>query len=176
MADFKLAQPYVLRNEGYYANIEGDQGKETYRGISRVNFPYWEGWPIIDAAKPLKHNEPIISAVLDDLIDTFYKTKFWDTSLLDRVVKQPVAIYYYDFKVTSGSNATKELQRILGLKQDGVFGSITLAMTNGYTSNLLLDLHYARKTYYTAIAIGHNEQFLRGWLARADKLYADLIK
>jgi lysozyme family protein len=37
---------FTLRNEGYYVNDKDDSGGETYRGISRVNFPKWAGWAI----------------------------------------------------------------------------------------------------------------------------------
>lgn len=34
--------------EGGYANVLGDKGGETYMGISRVYWPSWPGWPVID--------------------------------------------------------------------------------------------------------------------------------
>ena len=47
----------VLKHEGGYANVSGDLGGETYRGISRKNFPSWNGWEIVDEKKPLKYNQ-----------------------------------------------------------------------------------------------------------------------
>ena len=38
----------IYKSEGGYANMEGDSGGETYKGISRKWFPKWEGLKIID--------------------------------------------------------------------------------------------------------------------------------
>ena len=50
----------ILREESGYANVSGDLGGETYRGITRKNFPKWDGWKIVDENKPLKKGEIII--------------------------------------------------------------------------------------------------------------------
>ena len=41
----------VIKHEGYYANVEGDRGGETYMGVARNLHPDWEGWKYIDAYK-----------------------------------------------------------------------------------------------------------------------------
>src|SRR2546426_796362 len=51
MADFDYALTQLLKVEGGYANDPRDPGGETYKGISRVFWPNWSGWPLIDAAK-----------------------------------------------------------------------------------------------------------------------------
>jgi lysozyme family protein len=51
MADFKQAHSIVMNNEGGYANDPSDRGGETYKGISRNNFPNWKGWKLIDLHK-----------------------------------------------------------------------------------------------------------------------------
>ncbi len=49
--DFQKALAHTLEFEGGYANDPADSGGETFRGISRRNWPQWEGWPLIDQAK-----------------------------------------------------------------------------------------------------------------------------
>lgn len=44
MADFKIAFDITNKTEAGYANNPDDSGGETYAGISRNNWPYWEGW------------------------------------------------------------------------------------------------------------------------------------
>ena len=51
MSQFLSALAFTLSEEGGYANVAGDTGGETYRGISRNNFSSWEGWPVIDSMR-----------------------------------------------------------------------------------------------------------------------------
>ncbi len=43
----------VIKYEGYYANVTGDKGGETYMGVARKLHPDWEGWKYIDAYKEM---------------------------------------------------------------------------------------------------------------------------
>lgn len=45
---FAKAFAATMQHEGEYANVVGDKGGETYMGISRVYWPSWAGWPVID--------------------------------------------------------------------------------------------------------------------------------
>ena len=45
---FSQAFAATMQHEGGYANVQGDKGGETYMGISRVYWPSWPGWPVID--------------------------------------------------------------------------------------------------------------------------------
>lgn len=174
MADFKTAEPYILLNEGGYARVPGDSGGETYEGISRNDFPHWQGWNVIDAHQPLDHGEIIPDPSLAADVDSFYQENFWNGIKGDEIENQAVATYLYDFYVNAMHNTTKCLQRVLGITADGAFGSGTLSAVNNYNGDLLLDLHTARKNYYLSIAVGHNAQFLSGWVNRANNLYAKL--
>lgn len=73
----------TMENEGGYSCDPNDRGGETYKGITRKNFPGWPGWPIVDKHKPLKNGEIIHSPELDTLVQSFYKEKFWDVNNLD---------------------------------------------------------------------------------------------
>lgn len=170
MADLQVAEPYILLNEGGYATLDGD----TYEGIARNYYPKWDGWSIIDAAKPLSHGELIPNPNLSSLVDAFYKTNFWNGIMGDSIENQGVATYLYDFYVNAMHNAVKCVQRVLGVTVDGGFGNGTLAAVNGYSGDLLADLHTERVRYYNAIATGNNAQFLNGWLNRANSLYEKL--
>ena len=58
MADYKHSIAKVLRTEGGYVNDKDDSGGETYKGISRVNWPRWSGWVIVDICKKDSKNFP----------------------------------------------------------------------------------------------------------------------
>lgn len=174
MANFKLAYPIIKDNEGGYANVEGDGGGETYAGVSRVYFPNWKGWAIVDAHKPLKDNERIDSPDLEYLLEVFYETEFWNKMRGSDIAKQSVASYLYDFYVNARGNAIKCVQRVIGSRVDGGVGKMTIEAINSYTGDLLDDLHAERLKYYMRIGDGKNAKFLNGWLDRAERLYKAL--
>ena len=171
MAEFKSAIGYILQNEGGYVNDPSDNGGETYKGISRKNFPNWTGWDIVDPYKPLATGEIIKDDALDSLVNQFYKFNFWDKILGDGIDSQAIATYLFDFKVNAGGNAVKCLQRILGIAIDGIFGNGTLNALNAYQGDLLAELHKARCDYYASL---NQPKFLQGWLNRSSRLYAIL--
>lgn len=120
MADFKKAYKKTSLSEGGYANIKGDRGKETYKGIARNFHPRWAGWKIIDTKKPLKHNQIIKDPVLDDLVFMFYKTEFWDVVGGDKIEDQPSANTLYDFGVNAGyGRSIKNMQQTLKIPITG---------------------------------------------------------
>jgi lysozyme family protein len=175
MADFNLANPHVIANEGGYVNDPSDSGGETYRGVSRNNYPNWQGWQIVDAAKPLKRGQIINNDTLDTLVNDFYKVEFWDSMKGDAIKDQSFASYFYDFYITSRGNAVKRLQKVIGISpQFANFGLVTLTAVNLYKGDLLAVIHKARCDYYKEIGVGHNAKFLNGWLNRANNLYAKL--
>ena len=70
----------VIKHEGYYANVSGDRGGETYMGVARNLHPNWEGWPVIDLYKSevgaIKHNEKITDDGLTFLVQGVLQTYF----------------------------------------------------------------------------------------------------
>ncbi len=174
MADFSAAQPYIIANEGGYCDTKGDTGGMTYRGISRINYPNWGGWAIIDQHQPLQYNEVIADDTLNSMVNQFYKKQFWDGLLGDGIDSQEVATYLYDFYVNAMHNAVKCVQRIIGVTADGMFGNASLAALNSYTGDLLGALHAARCDYYNEIAQNGFAKFLTGWTNRANGLYDKL--
>jgi phage-related holin len=73
--------------EGGYANVSGDAGGETIYGISRVSFPQWEGWPLVDEAKATVGKSAVAinrhfasDANMRKLVEDFYKKNFWETT------------------------------------------------------------------------------------------------
>ena len=73
----------VIKHEGYYANVTGDKGGETYMGVARNLHPYWEGWEIIDAYKKafgvIRRNTKIDNPELTGLVKDFYRKTFYQS-------------------------------------------------------------------------------------------------
>ncbi len=66
---FRVAFEKTMGHEGGYSNDPDDPGGETYRGISRVHHPDWDGWDYFP-------NPNFI--VLDPLVQNIYYHEFWD--------------------------------------------------------------------------------------------------
>ncbi len=167
----------TLDHEGYYANVAGDNGGETYRGISRRFHPDWEGWSIVDQAKTnaggwLPNNFKVPGILLEGMVLNFYKANFWDKILLDRVTNVNLQGIIFDAFVNSGKNGIILLQRILTawgqkLSIDGAMGPITVVAINAVDPKRLFDAYKrSREQYYRSIATGTNQKFLSGWLNR----------
>lgn len=82
---FYKAYAHTAAFEGGYANVSGDTGGETYKGISRNNWPKWKGWSLIDAHKKAGNRtaasinarfnkDPEMTA----LVEEFYYVQFWN--------------------------------------------------------------------------------------------------
>jgi len=175
MASFQEAVGKTELWEGGYSNRPDDSGGETYRGISRKNWPKWAGWPIIDQAK----NEGGIMLPLDFKLDEnltlqgmiidFYHTNFWN---YDGIEDQYIAWKVFDLGVNVGkSHAVKILQQAVGTNQDGVYGPNTERLTNSHLSGSLATiLRASAEQYHKQIVVTHPEDavFLKGWLRRDD--------
>lgn len=170
----------ILRNEGGYVSDSSDSGGETYQGISRVNFPKWEGWKIIDKFKPLKRGQLITTVgELDDLVEEFYLNKFYNPCKIDDINNIYISAHLLDHSVNCGiSNGIKCLQKALynlgnDLNIDGKIGPITLRTINNSNVNLLVnEFIKCRKSYYQSIVDKKPSQnkFLKGWLNRVDEV------
>jgi len=120
MADFLLAYKKTARNEGGWNHVAGDTGGETYKGISRNNFPSWAGWKRIDKLKPLKHGAFINDPGLDHLVHQFYIDNFWNKIMGDKITNQEIADSMFDSAVNMGVKAAIKLaQRALDLTENG---------------------------------------------------------
>ena len=169
MADYTLAVQNTELWEGGYANNPADSGGETYRGISRKNWPNWNGWLMVDAAKNsagFPHSLDSNSA-LQGAVVSFYKAAFWQ---YDGINDQAIANKVFDLSVNVGRvHAIKILQSAVNVPQDGAYGSQTQDAVNSTNSGSLLTLiRSAAELYHEQIVQLHPEdaQFLAGWLRR----------
>ena len=180
MADFLQADKYTDANEGGYCNVPGDDGGETYAGLTRRDNPEPAIWAIIDSHKPLKWNQVIKDPVLDGLLNDLFKRKYWDHIQGDAITNQALATYLYDWYINSGTVAVKKLQEVLFIEEDGIIGPGTLEAINNQKpeSGLLLRYYMRRCRWYRdhVVAVPAHEKFLIGWLDRARRLYNELSK
>lgn len=178
MADFQQSIAVVLQNEGGYKAADStDPGGETYKGISRGNFPAWEGWTVIDTAKKfplfpksLEENQLLQMKVLD-----FYQKEFWQFSAIK---SQDLATKLLDLCVNMGKGTgITMLQQIfkkeygLAASIDGKWGPNTELFVNRPSPQALLKLlRVAAAVHYGDIAKSNPAEWdvdKHGWMARA---------
>lgn len=176
MAEFITAYKIIIKNEGGYVDDPNDAGGETYCGISRNNFPNWNGWGIIDiyGCEPGK---TLNDADLESAVRVFYKQQFWDKIKGDNIDSQAIATAIFDWNVNSGIHAIKSIQRIVGVEDDGICGSGTIrAINDSNELDTLNRYREAREVFYRSLAASKPSQakFLNGWLNRVENLYNTL--
>jgi lysozyme family protein len=189
MAEFETAFDITMGHEGGYSKDPDDVGGETYRGISRVYHPEWDGWAVIDEAKSepnfpssLKENED-----LEIEVRHFYKLYYWDVNRLDEVGDQDIANEMFDTGVNLGiGRAAKYLQAALNfmnrngqiyedLVEDGKIGPASLNALKKYLvlddpiyiikiMNILQGNHYLEYMRQSPT----QDKYARGWLKRVD--------
>ena len=190
MADFPIGYKVAMGHEGGYAKHPSDTGGETWRGISRNNWPKWKGWIIVDQIKK-KVNAKVLRDLnrslaedkeLDFLVKDFYKKNFWDVYSLDYVKSQTIANEIFEAGVNFGIEVeSKFLQRALNLtnragrsfpnlKVDGDIGAKTIAVLNAHPnpSLVLKILNVLQGARYISICENNESQevFAESWFSR----------
>lgn len=189
MAHFLEAFEKTMGHEGTYAKDPDDTGGETYKGISRVYNPQWEGWKIIDDMKPHPDFPTMLYQLpqLQESVCDFYKKFYWDSNKLDNVDSQAIAEEMFDTAVNMGrSRAAKFLQESLSylnrnerifddLVIDGRIGSASLSALNYILSNgeeelLLKVLNVLQGNFYLKYMKDNpsQEKYMRGWFNRVN--------
>ncbi|HAF27798.1 MAG TPA: hypothetical protein DCG75_02010 [Bacteroidales bacterium] len=175
----------VIKHEGYYANVNGDRGGETYMGVARNLHPNWEGWAVIDVYKSevgaIKHNAKIDIDGLTFLVKEFYRHTFYHKYQIESINNGALQEIIFDWCVNSNRWGSRGVQRVLNqffnadLKLDGIIGNQTITAINSCEPKTLFDaIKMARIRYYHTIAKkGENAKFLKGWLRRIDAIEFD---
>lgn len=173
MAEFIKAFQKTIANEGGYVNDPDDPGGETYKGISRKNFPQWLGWQIIDVLK--KQPDFLLSleksAEIREEVGTLYLSQFWTKIKGDEIKDQAVAESIFDFSVNAGVvPASVMLQNIVGTTADGVVGEKTIDALNRFNpKHFLAAFTVAKIELYLSICKKRpvSKKYFFGWVDRA---------
>jgi lysozyme family protein len=189
MADYKIALTELSIVEGKYANNIHDSGGETYRGVSRNNWPSWPGWAIVDRKRgdPNFPDNLDSDKVLQSWVENFYQINFWNQVRGNDLPDQELANQLLNIAVNIGNGihrASLWLQQSLNMlnnrqlrwpdiDEDGAIGGVTLGTLNkaikaGYIKEIMASVRIMQGNFYQQLVKNKLDQeiFYVSWLRR----------
>jgi lysozyme family protein len=169
MAKSEKLKPFILSWEGGFANIKGDKGGATNKGITIATYR-----SVFGNQRTIEDLKTITDA---EWLYIFEKL-FWSKWKADRIKSQSIANLLVDWVWHSGNQGIKIPQKALGVAADGVVGDKSLAAINNYPNEkeLFVKLWHEREAFLKRIGTGSQAKFLRGWLNRINGIqYGRLI-
>lgn len=165
MADAKKLIPFILKWEGGFSNHPLDKGGATNKGITIATFRQFFGENA--TVEQLKN-------MTDTQWENIFRNGYWNPFKGDAIMNQSIADICVDWAWASGTKtAIKRVQRIVGVKADGIVGNATLSAINGANAKELFDkIKSARISFVEAIVRKNPTQkvFLKGWKNRIQSI------
>lgn len=158
--NFEKALACTLREEGGFTSDPRDSGGPTNLGVTQRVWETYIGHKVDEAA---------MRALTIDDVRPLYRMFYWDTIKGD-ALPSGLDLALFDFAVNSGPRrASRTLQQLLNVEQDGVIGPKTLtaiaacnmALLNARFGDARLDYLRTLPTFAT---------FGNGWSARVNRV------
>ncbi|MBV7434504.1 glycoside hydrolase family 108 protein [Cardiobacteriaceae bacterium TAE3-ERU3] len=128
---YEQVMRWVAVSEGGFSNHKADPGGATNYGITQATYDAWR--------KAEGQSTRSVREITQTEVARIYKTNYADMIRYDAL---PAGVDYavLDFAINSGvSRAVKFVQRIVGVQDDGIMGSKTLAAIGQFSPRLLID-------------------------------------
>lgn len=198
--DYVRALIFTSSAEGAFANVVGDKGGITFKGIARTYNARWDGWRIIDKAleqypelkNPYVGKPPAsinklnfelnVNEELEFLIYDFYYENYYKKVGADRIGGK-LAVVLFDISVLMGCHrASKTLQKVANryfgcnLVVDGIVGSGTISKVKELIQTKGEDIFVSNMlleygdNVTEASKLEGNAKFLQGWMNRISHL------
>jgi lysozyme family protein len=165
-ANFERALANVLVHEGGFVHHPRDPGGATNKGITLATYRAW-----IDKNGTVSD----LKRISADQVARIYRLGYWNAVRGDDL---PGGVDYavFDYGVNSGpGRAVKALQGILGVKQDGIVGPITLAAAKAADAvETIKRLCDQRMTFLSGL--GTWDTFGKGWAKRVAGVREDALQ
>jgi len=161
-SNFNSSLQLILQFEGGYSNDPADHGGETNKGITQLEYDNYR--------TSLMMPTQSVKYILDAEIRDIYYNNYWIKASCDKL---PAGIdtLHFDTAINTGvTQAAKFLQRTVGVIDDGIIGSKTLAAISTVDSRTIMKKYSQnRMNFYIDLVIKDVTQlkFLKGWINRA---------
>ena len=156
MSNYSTCLEIILEHEGGFVNHPKDPGGVTNHGVTKRVYDEWIGKKsTVEEMRNLTHED----------VAPIYKKNYWNRAKCDQL-PSGVDLCVFDWGVNSGvSRSAKALQRIVGVKQDGGIGPMTLqAVSEVEAEEIIEQMHYMRDNFYRSLDTF--ETFGKGWTRR----------
>ncbi len=149
ISPFEKAVTFVLAYEGGYSHDERDPGGETNFGISKRSYPSLN----------------IKTLTRDDAI-AIYQRDYWNACKCGQL-PSPIALMVFDCAVNQGvATAAYLLQEAVGVQQDGIVGTMTIAAARRINLKTAISSYFAGRCQRYATA-KNVHIYGKGWFKRA---------
>jgi len=165
--NFSSSFELLLKHEGGYVNHPDDPGGRTNHGITQRVYEKFLGEDVTE--------EEMKDMPLEDVF-SIYKDDYWDRVRGDEL-PSGVDLCVFDWAVNSGvSQASKALQRVLGVLDDGIIGSRTVAAVCDQRdpAQVVEAISQKREDFYRSLRTF--DTFGRGWLRRNDETRDEALR
>ena len=161
---WELAKNMTLSVEGGYQCDSNDKGnwtggnigvgllKGTKYGISAASFP-----------------DVDIKNLTKEQAEYLYKTRYWGRYKCD-YMPDALSVAVFDYVFLSGSQGIRDLQKVLGVKVDGVVGNQTIGACNTKPLKQIIKEYFDKRMDYV-IMLGNKPKFSKykqGWINRVN--------
>ncbi len=171
MAEFEKYIDKLLALEGGYAKLKNDKGGATKYGVTLQT---WKEFGY-DKDGDADIDEEDIKKLTPEEAKMIAKNVFWDYFKADQIKNQSIAEFIADWGYHSGrTTIAKKVQTLLGLKADGIFGTITLNRINSLEQGQLFNLLKLARLDFVRKIVERDptqERFYKGWVNRIQKFF-----
>ena len=160
--NYPQALKQVLKYEGGYVDHPKDPGGPTNKGVTLAVYDTWR------KSKDLATQS--VRNISDSEVAAIYKNLYWDRISGD-YLPSGVDFAVFDYAVNSGvSRASRTLQSIVGVTQDGVIGPETIEAAKTYVAMAVTN---KRLAFMQSLSIWST--FGKGWSARIADVKAQIV-
>ena len=170
MADASKLFKKILAFEGGYVNDPSDSGGATSHGVTIAT------WRNMGYDKDMDGDIDAedVKLITDADAEMVFKKGYWDKWQGDKLINQSVAEMLVDWLWGSGSWGIKIPQQVIGVKNDGIVGNMTIGVINSYSNqeHLFELIKQARIDFLYKVVNNNpkNKKFLKGWLKRVNSI------